>query len=99
MYSKKIVLMLAIALVANLAYSGGAKEKVVPTAEPGVPQYGGTLNIALAQRVIGHDPPSPDIADGYRDQLDWLQPIMENPVTIKSLLACQRISGQGYKNR
>ncbi len=43
---KVLVLMLALALVAGFAYSGGEKEVEGIAAAPGAPQYGGTLTFA-----------------------------------------------------
>ncbi len=54
------------------------EEEEVVTPVVGEPQYGGTLTIGLAARASGADPQSPDLRDGGRTQLDFLQPIMED---------------------
>jgi len=58
---------------------GEEEEEEVVTPAAGEPVYGGTLTMPLP-RVSQTDPPSPDLMDGGRNQIDYLQLILENPL-------------------
>ena len=76
--NKKILwCWLSLLLVAALVLAScGPKEEVVKKGE----LYGGSLTIGMPLFLMAADPASPDIADGFRTQLEYLHPIQETPL-------------------
>jgi peptide/nickel transport system substrate-binding protein len=81
MKSRIFILVLAIMLVAAFAFArGGGEKPVTTTTAPGEPQYGGRITAWMHESSYENEPPSPDIMDGYWNQMPWLWPMQESPV-------------------
>jgi len=74
-------LLVAALVLASCGEAAPGEQEEEEEPAVGEPQYGGTLTVGLAFLFSQADPPSPDIADGGRTQLDWLYPIQESPLS------------------
>ena len=74
------MLVVALVLVAGLAFAGGEKETAdTATTAPGEPQYGGTINYLSIGSIWG-EPTNPDIGAGFMGtSFQYLFPMLEMP--------------------
>ncbi len=81
------LLVVALVLVAGLAFAGGEKEKPdVATTAPGEPQYGGTINYLSIGSIWG-EPTNPDIGAGFMGtSFQYLFPMLERPFILGGIL-------------